>query len=140
MNSPLQTIKINKLISRSTQVHCILGLKRSAHTHRCIPIKFLHMYDLVLCIHLVCVCMQLISYYATMDSRHSITQCAVRAVPVWFYAWLERQMFIPQGVYSHTYAHTPGYTLFSIGAHIHIHVCYIHTVQCTCIIQPTCIL
>ena len=32
------------------------------------------------------------------------------AVPVRFYAWSERQMFIPQGINSHTYAHTPGYT------------------------------
>ena len=39
--------------------------------------------------------------------------CAVCSAPVWFYAWSERQMFIPQGVYSHTHAHTHlVYTVF----------------------------
>ena len=85
-----------------------------------VSIKSLHMYDLVLCIHLG-------MYQCAANTLHVtitvgrllmlfIIQCAY-TMPVWFYAWSERQMFIPQGVYSHMNAHTPGYTLL-----LHIYI------------------
>ena len=63
-------------------------------------------------------CVQL-ALYATLGRWYLLCGMPACVVPVWFYAWSERQMFIPQGVYSHTYAYTPGYTLFIAAYTVH---------------------
>ena len=94
------------------------------HTHRCIYKILTYvwsgaMYPLSVCS---------LPLYATLGCQYLLYGMPACVVPVWFYAWSGRQMFIPQGVYSHTHAHTPGYTLFYYCVHTYRNIIQ-HTIN-----------